>query len=107
RPSESRAARLIASTSSDKMLIVQAHHSAWTTFQGEDAEVVKHAEMGWANYDPQSSSSHVFLFGGHDPGACSRTGRALHLTTGILARDARQLLPQLSTGELVRTIRVP
>jgi tetratricopeptide (TPR) repeat protein len=63
----------IASVSSDKMLILQAHHSAWTTFlpSGRDAEVVKHTEIGWANYDPQSSPTHIFLFGGHDAGVCS------------------------------------
>jgi hypothetical protein len=51
-------------------------------------------EIGWANYDPQSSPTHVFLFGGHDPGVCSRMMGSLALwSIGALDR-ARTAIEQ-------------
>jgi predicted ATPase len=57
----------------DDGLLLQAHHSAWTTcFQsGEPAAEREHSEAGRRLYDPERHLSHRSLYGGHDPGVCA------------------------------------
>ena len=53
---------------------LQAHHASWSTqfFKGEFDTCLEHTELGWNMYDRERHADHRFLFGGHDPGACSR-----------------------------------
>jgi tetratricopeptide (TPR) repeat protein len=57
----------------DRGLLLQAHHSAWTTclFGGEPAAGSEHCEAGRQLYDPDEHRSHRLVFGGHDPGVCA------------------------------------
>jgi predicted ATPase len=60
---------------------LQAHHALWTTsfYLGELASAQQHTEQGIALYNVQQPSSHDFLYGGHDPGACCQGWGALIL----------------------------
>jgi DNA-binding NtrC family response regulator/tetratricopeptide (TPR) repeat protein len=62
-----------ADENSDRLL--QAHHSVWATLgsTGEAARALPYCERGLALYDPSRHASHVFAYGGHDPGACCGT----------------------------------
>jgi tetratricopeptide (TPR) repeat protein len=57
----------------DDGLLLQAHHSAWTTCfrRGEPAAEREHSEAGRRLYDPERHLSHRSLYGGHDPGVCA------------------------------------
>ena len=57
----------------DDGLLLQAHHSAWTTcsFAGEPVGACEHCEKGRRLYDPDRHRSHRTLYGGHDPGVCA------------------------------------
>jgi class 3 adenylate cyclase/predicted ATPase len=58
----------------DSNHMLQAHHAAWTTnfFLGKFAYTREHADHGAAHYDAAHHRAHKFLYGGHDPGVCSR-----------------------------------
>ena len=58
----------------DEELRLQAHHSAWTTclFSGEPAAAREHCDVGRRLYNPERHRAHRELYGGHDPGACTR-----------------------------------
>jgi predicted ATPase len=66
--------RTIAQRAQDPELNLQAHHALWTTsfFLGNFLKSREHAEQGMIIYDPQQHRSHAFIYGGHDPGVCSR-----------------------------------
>ena len=73
----------IAQRQSDPALLLEAHHAAWNT-NFNLAELVSsrdHTEQGRRLYDPHEHRTHKFLYGGHDPGVCSRSygGMALCL----------------------------
>jgi tetratricopeptide (TPR) repeat protein len=57
----------------DDELLLQAHHSAWTTclYAGVPAESCEHTEAGRRIYDPERHRLHRELYGGHDPGVCA------------------------------------
>jgi class 3 adenylate cyclase/tetratricopeptide (TPR) repeat protein len=57
----------------DDGLLLQAHHSAWTTCfrSGEPAAEREHSEAGRQLYDPDRHLSDRSLYGGHDPGICA------------------------------------
>jgi hypothetical protein len=57
----------------DDELLLQAHHSAWTTclYVGVPAESCEHTEAGRRIYDPERHRLHRELYGGHDPGVCA------------------------------------
>ena len=57
----------------DDGLLLQAHHSAWSTCfrSGEPAAEREHSEAGRRLYDPERHLSHRSLYGGHDPGVCA------------------------------------
>jgi len=80
----------------DRGLLLQAHHSAWTTclFGGEPAAGREHCEAGRQLYDPDEHRSHRLLFGGHDPGVCalqigSKQRLAFVRAPGVLRGSAR------------------
>ena len=64
----------IAGKQADKGMLLQAHHSAWTSRFARDElrSVRKHAEQGIALYDIDRHRAHAFIYGGHDPGVCCR-----------------------------------
>ena len=57
----------------DDGLLLQAHHSVWTTCfrSGEPVAEREHSEAGRRLYDPERHRSHRSLYGGHDPGVCA------------------------------------
>ncbi len=75
----------------DSGLLLQAHHSCWTSrFANEELHpVLEHTERGMELYDPSRHRSHAYLYGGHDPGCCCRTMRAITLSVVGRADQAR------------------
>jgi predicted ATPase len=71
----------LAQSVQDSALLLQAHHAMWTTlvYIGEFTLVQAHLKQGIALYNPQQHHSHVFLYGGHDPGVCCKINVALSL----------------------------
>ena len=69
----------IADGIGDPDLVLQAHHSAWTTWahSGEFARSLEHNRKGMALYDPEKHRRHALVYGGHDPGVCGHGNRAL------------------------------
>ncbi len=59
---------------SDAGVLLEAHHSAWTSrFAGGTlSAVLEHVEQGKSLYDIDEHSGHALVYGGHDPGVCSR-----------------------------------
>src|SRR6516162_8599901 len=64
----------MAEREGDDGLRLQAHHSAWTTWEysGDPAKAREHADAGRLLYDPKNHASHRLVYGAHDPGVCSR-----------------------------------
>jgi class 3 adenylate cyclase/predicted ATPase len=58
----------------DHLLLLQAHHAAWTTqfFQNDIQSCLEHTERGIALYDIDRHAGHSHRFGAHDPGMCAR-----------------------------------
>jgi len=75
----------------DSGLLLQAHHSCWTSgFASEELHpVLVHTERGMELYNLSRHRSHAFLYGGHDPGCCCRTIRAITLSVVGRADQAR------------------
>jgi predicted ATPase len=69
---------LLAQRNQNRDLLLQAHHSLWTTLVvlGEFAVAKEHVDQGLKLYDPQLHHRHTFLYGGHDPGVCCRSHRS-------------------------------
>ena len=63
-----------AQAGDDTGRLLEAHHSLWATLtaMGQPAAAVTHTECGIALYDRDRHASQMFLYGGHDPGACCR-----------------------------------
>ena len=64
----------LGEASQDPGLLLQAHHSAWTTLfaLGDDCAALRHAEEGINLYDIHEHRTHSSRYGGHDPGVCAR-----------------------------------
>ena len=64
----------LGEASQDPGLLLQAHHSAWTTLfvLGDDCTALRHAEEGINLYDIHEHRTHSSRYGGHDPGVCAR-----------------------------------
>ncbi len=71
-----RAGQLVAMSQElrDDDLVLQAHHARWTTFQGlgETAVTRFDTQQGQRLYDIKRHGHHAHIYGGHDPGVCSR-----------------------------------
>jgi predicted ATPase len=54
--------------------LVEAHHALWATLSatGEATAAVSHSEAGIALYDRDRDAPRMFVYAGHDPGACCR-----------------------------------
>jgi class 3 adenylate cyclase/tetratricopeptide (TPR) repeat protein len=63
----------------DPILLLEAHHSLWTTLYGtgdlENAEI--HAREGLEQYDTQRHRVYASIYGGHDTGVCCLNFAAL------------------------------
>ena len=62
----------LATELGDPALIVEAHHSLWTTLYGSgDLETAElHLREGLARYDIRRDRAYGFVYGGHDAGVC-------------------------------------
>lgn len=62
----------LAQNAQDEHLILQAHHSLWTScfVVGDFVSACQNFEQGLAIYDPQRHHAQAFRYGGHDPGVC-------------------------------------
>jgi class 3 adenylate cyclase/predicted ATPase len=63
----------IARAEDDAGLLLQAHHSAWSTVVvlGNLVAARQHAEAGLAIYQQDIHGQHAQIYGGHDPGECA------------------------------------
>jgi predicted ATPase len=63
----------------DSGQLLEAHHALWPTLvsMGEVRQALPHIERGIALYDRERHGSYSSLYGGHDPGTCSRYFLAL------------------------------
>jgi hypothetical protein len=70
-----------AEQSGDAELLLQAHHSSWSTriWNGEFASGSEHVRSGLALYDPERHRHHALMYGGHDPGVCGKGQGAVAL----------------------------
>jgi predicted ATPase len=80
-PSRRESAELlgIARRTGDEDYLLQAHHSGWTTefCRGALEAAQGHVDEGLRIYDVERHRAHALRFGGHDPGVCALTVRAL------------------------------
>jgi tetratricopeptide (TPR) repeat protein len=62
-----------AASGTDTGRRLEAHHSLWATLgaRGHPTAAIAHMEQGQALYDREQHSAQMFLYGGHDAGACS------------------------------------
>lgn len=65
----------------DKGLVLQAHHSAWTSHWSKEdlTRTLRHATHGMDLYDANEHGHHFTEFGGHDPGMCC------HMIAGLVS----------------------
>ena len=70
-----------AERTGDAELLLQAHHSSWSTriWNGEFARAREHVRSGLALYDPERHRHHALMYGGHDPGVCGKGQGAVAL----------------------------
>jgi predicted ATPase len=63
----------------DPVLLLEAHHSLWTTLYGNgDLEIAElHTREGLAQYDAQRRRAYASIYGGHDTGVCCLNYAAL------------------------------
>jgi predicted ATPase len=75
----------------DDAFLLQAHHTGWSTAldQPDLRACLEHCKRGVALYDPERHRTHKFVYGGHDPGVCSRMNGAL--VWWLLGRPAQAL----------------
>lgn len=62
----------------DGDMVLQAHHSGWTTalVQGDLQGALRHTRQGRKIYDVDRHGWHAVRFGGHDPGLCALSSQA-------------------------------
>ncbi len=68
----------LARAQGDTDMLLQAHHSGWTTAlaQGNLTGALHHTQQGCQIYDMGRHGWHAIRFGGHDPGVCARNSQA-------------------------------
>jgi predicted ATPase len=64
----------LAEREKDEELVVQAHHSAWTTYlyRGDLSRCMDHAEHGKRLYSSEHHHANSSVYSGHDAGVCCR-----------------------------------
>jgi class 3 adenylate cyclase/tetratricopeptide (TPR) repeat protein len=67
----------------DPVLLLEAHHSLWTTLYGSgDLETAElHLQEGLEQYDPQRHRAYASVYGGHDTGVCCLNFAAVNAWT--------------------------
>ena len=86
---------------------LQARHASWTTnfFLGEFKYAREQTAWGAELYDAAEHRSHKFMYGGHDPGVCSRMFGAL---SALMMGFPDQALKIMQNGrDLSKTINHP
>jgi tetratricopeptide (TPR) repeat protein len=70
---------VIAHNENDTGRILEAHHSLWPVLcaMGRPRDALPHLDRGVALYDRECHGTSAFLYGGHDPGACSLWHRGI------------------------------
>jgi tetratricopeptide (TPR) repeat protein len=97
----------VAQTSGERSLLLQAHHSAWTSLfvAGENQKALSHAEKGIELYDIDEHRNHAMRYGGHDPGVCANmVGGLAAWFSGLPTRAAEM---SANAIELGRTLGEP
>ena len=58
----------------DPALVLEGHHALWASLSwlGEPVVAQEHLDKGMVLYDREQHRSHIFFYGGHDPGVCCR-----------------------------------
>jgi predicted ATPase len=72
--------------------MLQAYHAAWTAvafLQGDMRAAQRRLESGMPFYRPEISEHHALVYGGHDPGVCGYSVRAMVLA--LLGQPDRAL----------------
>ena len=91
-----------AERTGDAELLLQAHHSSWSTriWNGEFASASAHVRSGLALYDPERHRHHALMYGGHDPGVCGNGQGAVALwALGWPDRAAQSARESIALGE--------
>jgi predicted ATPase len=91
----------------DSGQILQACHASWTTnfFLGDFKYTSEQARRGRELYDASKHRTHKFLYGGHDPGVCSR---AFGAASAFVLGFPDQALAATREGlDLARTLNHP
>jgi predicted ATPase len=54
--------------------LLEAYHADWSVLSltGHAEATRERCDQGWSLYDREAHGAHAFVFGGHDPGVCSR-----------------------------------
>ena len=97
----------LAEESRDPALLLEGHHALWPVlvWRGRLAEALGHAERGRSLYDPAEHRSHAFVYGGHDPGMCSR--KYASWAFWLLGYPARALDESKASLELTEQLAHP
>ncbi len=97
----------LSTRNADSGHTLQARHASWTTnfFLGEFKYAREQTAWGAELYDAAEHRSHKFMYGGHDPGVCSRMFGAL---SALMMGFPDQALKIMQNGrDLSKTINHP
>ena len=88
----------VAKTTSDRDLLLQAHHAAWPIpmYRGAYAASNDHIEKGLALYDYEKHKHHALVYLGHDPAVCAHAlGAGVVWALGFADRAQQHALDAL------------
>lgn len=90
----SRRLTALAAHSENRLLVLEAHHAAWTTawLTGEPENASTHVAAGLELYDSMRCEGHALVYGGHDAAVCARVLGALARWLTGEPGDARRLV---------------
>ena len=97
----------IGARNADTGQLLQAYHASWTTnfFFGDFKYAQEQSRQGRQIYDVTAHGSHKFIYGGHDPGVCSRMFGSL--STLVLGFPDQALAMMREGRELSTTLNHP
>ena len=94
----------VAQVSDEPSLLLQAHHSAWTSLfvAGENQKALSHAQKGIEIYDLDAHRDHATRYGGHDPGVCANMmGGMAAWFSGLPAYAAEMSAAAIELGRML------
>jgi class 3 adenylate cyclase/tetratricopeptide (TPR) repeat protein len=94
----------VAQVSGEPSLLLQAHHSAWTSLfvAGENQKALSHAQKGIEIYDLDAHRDHATRYGGHDPGVCANMmGGMAAWFSGLPAYAAEMSAAAIELGRML------